>query len=133
MGMLEDLGGYLDEQLASLTLGTNLFYGLLPETVDNCVAIYENAGAPPNFTMGSNNLPTLERPQLQVIVRNTSYSTGRTLSDSIYRVFTAIANQTINTNSYLRVESLGAPSVLERDSNRRVLFNFNFDVVRITP
>ena len=133
MALLEDLGGYLDTQLGSLTLGTNLFYSLLPETVDNCVALYENGGAPPNFTMGSTNLPKLERPQLQAIVRNTSYSTGRALAEDVYRILTAISNQTINSNSYLRVEALSVPSVIERDTNRRVVFSVNFDVVRITP
>ena len=131
MSVLEDLGGYLDAQTGSLTLGTNLFYGLMPETVDNVVALFENAGAPPNFTMGSVNLPQMERPQLQVLLRNTSYSNGRTLADSVYRILTAIANQTINTNSYLRVEALGMPQVLERDVSKRVVFTMNFDVVRL--
>lgn len=133
MTTLEDLGGYLDTQLAGLTLGTNFFYSLLPETVDNCVALYENSGAPPNFTMGSNNLPKLERPQVQALIRNTSYTTGRDLAENVYRALTQISNQTINSNSYLRVEALGVPSVIERDTNRRVLFSVNFDVVRITP
>lgn len=133
MALLEDLGGYLDTNLASVTLGTNLFYSLMPETIPNCVTIYENAGAPPNFTMGSNNLPQLERPQLQFLLRNTSYSTGRALAEDIYRVFTAITNQTINGNLYLRVEALSVPAVLERDSNNRILFTCNFDVIRKLP
>ena len=133
MGVLEDLGGYLDTQLAALTAGTNLFYGLLPETPNVCVSLYENAGAPPNFTMGSNNLPQLERPQLQVFVRHTSYSTGRDLADSVYRVLTQISNATINSNSYLRVEAISSFSVLQRDDSRRVLFVSNFDIIRITP
>jgi 3-phenylpropionate/cinnamic acid dioxygenase small subunit len=83
--------------------------------------------------MGSNNLPKLERPQLQVFVRHTSYSTGRDLADTVYRILTQIANATINANSYLRVEAVSSFSVLQRDDNRRVLFVSNFDVVRITP
>ncbi len=133
MSLLEDLGGYLDTQLATVTLGTNLFYSLMPENVSNCVTLYENSGAPPNFTMGSNNLPTLERPQLQFLLRNSSYSDGRTLADSIYRVLTAISNTTINTRLYLRVEAVSNPALLERDVNRRSIFTCNFDVVRVTP
>ena len=133
MALLEDLGGYLDTNLASVTLGTNLFYSLMPETIANCVTIYENAGAPPNFTMGSNGLPQLERPQLQFLLRNTAYATGRALAEDIYRVFTAITNQTINGNLYLRVEALSVPAVLERDSNNRILFTCNFDVIRKLP
>lgn len=131
MSLLEDVGGYLDSQLGTLTLGTNLFYSLMPETVDNVVALYENAGAPPNFTMGSVNLPQMERPQLQALVRNTSYSSGRTVAEDVYRTLTAIANQTINGNQYLRVEALGMPSLLERDVSKRVVFTLNFDVVRL--
>ena len=133
MSLLEDLGGYLDTQLATVTLGTNLFYSLMPENVSNCVTLYENSGAPPNFTMGSNNLPTLERPQLQFLLRNSSYSDGRTLADSIYRVLTAISNTTINTRLYLRVEAVSNPALLERDANRRSIFTCNFDVIRVTP
>jgi hypothetical protein len=131
MTILEDLGGYLDSSTPSLTLGTNLFYGLMPETVNNVVALYENAGAAPNFTLGSSGLPQMERPQLQVLIRNTSYSGGRSLAETIYRTLTAITNQVINTNSYLRVEALGMPTVLERDSSKRVVFTMNFDVVRL--
>lgn len=131
MSVLEDLGGYLDTQLASLTLGTNLFYSLMPETVDNVVALYENTGAPPNFTMGSTNLPQMERPQVQALVRNSTYSAGRTVCENVYRVLTAIANQTINGNRYLRVEALGMPALLERDASKRVVFTMNFDVVRL--
>ena len=133
MALLEDLGGYLDTQLASVTLGTNLFYSLMPETVSNCVTLYENAGAPPVFTQGTQNLPVLERPQLQFLLRNSSYSAGRALAEDIYRTLTSIANQTINGHLYLRVEALQVPSVLNRDSNNRVIFTCNFDVVRALP
>jgi hypothetical protein len=130
MAMLEDVGGYLDTQVAALTLGTNLFYSLMPETVDNCVALYENAGVTPNFTMGSVNTPQLERPQLQFILRNTSYANGRTLAETIYRTLTAIANQTINGVLYLRVQAAGVPAVIERDASKRTVFSCNFDVIK---
>ena len=133
MSILEDLGGYLDTQLVTVTAGTNLFYNLLPETVSDCVALIENSGSAPTFTMGSNNLPQLENPELQFLVRNSVYATGRTLSDSIYRVLTAIANQTINSVLYLRVEAIATPALLERDLNKRWVFTCNFTVMRVTP
>jgi hypothetical protein len=132
MGMLDDLGAYLDTNSA-LTLGTDLFLGILPETPSNCVALFENSGVSPDFTLGANNLPILERPELQVIVRNASYSTGNTLADTIYRVFTQITNQSINSVNYLRIQAIANPSVMDRDSNRRVLFTTNFRVIRVTP
>lgn len=132
MGMLDDLGAYLDTN-SSLVLGTDLFLGVLPEIPSNCVALFENSGVSPDFTLGTNNLPILERPELQVIVRNGSYSTGNTLADTIYRVFTQITNQTINSVNYLRIQAIASPSVMDRDSNRRVLFTTNFRVIRVTP
>lgn len=132
MGMVEDLAGYADTN-TSLTLGTDLFIGMMPESPSNCVGVFENSGAPGMYTMGSYNLPRFERPQFQFIVRNSSYSTGRTLADSLYRLFTAIANQTINGHLYYRVEALGTPDVMDRDLNKRVLFTCNFDVVWSLP
>lgn len=132
MALLEDIGGYIDTN-TSLTLGTNLFLGLLPETPSNCVAIFEESGVSGLYTQGTSNLPRLERPQLQFIVRNESYSTGRSVAEDVYRVLIQVANRTINSNLYLRIEATGAPAVMDRDLTKRVLFTCNFDVVRQTP
>ena len=130
MGMLEDIGGYIDAQ-TTLTLGTDLFLGLIPDTPSNCVSVFENGGVAPDFTMGTNNLPQLERPELQFIVRNSSYSAGRIIADTLYRTITQISNQTINSVRYLRLQPISNPSVMDRDANRRVLFTCNFYVVRV--
>ena len=47
MGMLDDVGTFMAANVTavSLTLGTNLFLGRLPESPDTCVAIYETAGS----------------------------------------------------------------------------------------
>lgn len=133
MSLLSDIGGYLDTQVASITLGTNFFYSLLPESPDICVALVENGGVTPIFTQGSINLPAIERPQIQFIVRHTSYELGAALSDTLYRVLTQITNQTISGNKYLRVMAISSPSLIERDKTKRVVFSCNFDVNRLTP
>lgn len=133
MGMLEDLGGYVDTNSGALTLGTNLFLGILPDSPSDCVALLENGGTAGMYTHGSNNLPELERPEIQFIVRHSSYATGRSLADTIYRTLTQIANQTINSVRYLRVEAISSPEVMDRDESRRVLFTCNFYVIRETP
>lgn len=132
MGLLEDMGAYVDSGSA-LTLGTDLFLGMLPLEPSSCVALFEHAGPGGIYTLGTMNLPQLERPQLQFIVRNASYSAGRSQSETVYRLLTQIANQVINGNLYLRVEATGVPDVMERDQSNRVLFSCNFDVVRDTP
>jgi len=95
--------------------------------------ILENTGVAPIFTQGSNNLPKMERPEIQVLVRNTSYSTGRANAETIYRLLTQVTNATINGNLYQRIEAIASPALMERDLNRRVLFTTNFNVIRELP
>lgn len=133
MSLLADLGGYLDSNSSSITLGTNFFYSTIPESPDNCVALIEDGGVTPLFTQGSNNLPVIERPEVQIIVRHTSYETGRALANELYRILTQVANQTINGTRYLRVQAIATPALFNRDDNRRSLFSCNFEVQRLTP
>lgn len=128
MTLLGDIGGYLDTQSALVTLGTNFFYSVLPESPDNCVALLEIGGVAPIFTLGSNNAPRIERPQLQLLVRNTSYETGASTAQDLYLILTQIANQSINGTTYLRVVAMSNPNLLERDLSKRCVFTCNFDV-----
>lgn len=130
MAFLDDLGAYVDTNTA-LTLGTDLFLSLMPDTPDNVVALYESTGGVvPVSTMGSTNLPQIERPELQIIVRNTSYSTGRTLANTLWELLTAVSNTTIESTLYHRIESTSSPFVFDRDDSRRVLFSCNFNVMK---
>lgn len=133
MTLLADLGGYLDSQSSSITLGTNFFYSTVPESPDNCVALVEDAGVSPVFTQGSNGLPVVERPQVQILVRNTSYESGRALIENLYRILTQITNQSIGGRTYLRVSAIASPSMIQRDDSRRCIFTCNFEVQRLTP
>ena len=61
--ILESVGDYLQNSASSFgahssqgTLGTSLFLGTLPETPDACVAVYENSGSSPTFTMGAGGI-----------------------------------------------------------------------------
>lgn len=132
MAILDDIGAYIDTNNATLTLGTNLFLSLLPETPDNCVSLYEDSGAAGMYTHGSTGLPVLERPGLQFIVRNTVYASGRSLSEDIYRLLAAVVNQSIGSNTYLRIEAIHSPSLMERDSSSRCLFTCSFDIIKVT-
>ena len=80
--LLTDVGAYLntvyaDSYSGKFALGTNLFLSLLPESPDTCMGVFENAGVAPVYTFGATSVT---RPELQVIIRNSSYETGR--SDS---------------------------------------------------
>jgi len=132
MAMLDDIGGYVDTN-TSFTLGTDLFLSILPDSPDNCAVILENGGAPPISTMGTTNTPQLERPEIQIIVRNTSYSTGRANAETLFRLLTAVSNATINGNLYHRIEATSSPELYERDQSRRSLFSVNFNVIKELP
>ena len=62
--ILEAVGAHIDANNATLTLGTNLTYGFMPETPDLCVAVYEYQGIPPMATFGSQGFE-IDRPSIQ--------------------------------------------------------------------
>jgi len=129
MALLDDMGTYVGSNTA-LTLGTDLYLSLLPDSPDNVVALFENTGIVPVSTLGSTNLPQIERPELQFIVRNTSYATGRTLANTLWELLTSVSNSTIEGTLYHRIEATSSPFVFERDQSRRVLFSCNFNVMK---
>ena len=68
--MLTEIGAYLQSQGIG-TLGANVFLGLMPDKPDNCIALFEYAGSPPDLHWEG------EYPGLQVRVRNKGYAAAR--------------------------------------------------------
>lgn len=132
MTMLSDIGTKLAAATIStqdLTLGTNLFLGRLPESPDTCVAIYQFAGLSPIDQLGS-AAPNLEVPSLQVRCRATSYATAEALANDVWGVLVLILNQTLTSTRYLRIEAQQSPFPLERDTQDRVIFVSNYNVIK---
>lgn len=132
MALLDDLGTYLAAQVGSLTLGTNLFLGRLPDDPDTCVALYEYGGDAPLSTMGSDAMPPIERPRIQVLTRASGYSSARTLSLQCFTAVEGVLNETLSSTLYYRISANQSPFPLERDSRDRVLFAQNFRVSKTT-
>lgn len=132
MALLDDLGAYLGSQVASLTLGTNLFLGRMPDTPDTCVALYEYGGDVPLNVMGSDALPPVEQPRLQVLVRAAGYSSARTLALECWTEIEGILNESLSGTLYHRVAANQSPFPLERDSQDRVIWAQNFRVQKST-
>jgi len=130
MALLDELGTYLDAQVASLTLGTNLFLGRLPDDPDTCVVLYEYGGDAPVNTMGSDAMPPVERPRIQIMTRATGYSSARTLSLECWTAIEAVLNESLSGTLYHRISANQSPFPLERDSQDRVLFAQNFRVLK---
>lgn len=129
MTTLIDIATYLDAQLASVTLGTNLFVGRMPDSPDTCVTLYEYGGGVPDNTMGG-GLPVLENPSLQVAVRAASYATAESLIQSIWLTLEGVIDETLTSTRYNRISAIQSPFPLDRDSADRVVFVQNFDVTK---
>jgi hypothetical protein len=129
MSTLLDIATYLDAQQASLTLGTNLFLGRMPDSPDACVALYEYGGSAPDNTMGG-GLPVLQNPSVQIAVREVLYASAESLISLCWGTLEGIIDMSLSGTRYNRVTAIQSPFVLERDSQDRVIFVQNFNVTR---
>ena len=135
--MVSEVGTYLDAQFATLTLGSTLFLGQMPEAPDTACALYQGSGGRPSFTLGAEDA-VAQRPQwesfrLQVVVRTadsaTSYTDSETLIWSIYRAL-SLTNITMSGIRYLSIDPIDIPAPLEEDKKGRISFVCNFEVLR---
>lgn len=121
--MLSDIGNYLQAQGIG-TLGTNIFLGLMPDEPDNCIALFEYAGSPPDLHWSG------EYPGLQVRVRNKSYAAARTKIGEAMTALHGLHEQTLSGTRYLLIKARGSPEVLKRDNNNRVELFVNFEIIK---
>jgi hypothetical protein len=122
--MIDDIATYLAGQGIG-TVGTNLFKGMLPASPDNCVALFEYGGERPDL-VGT----YVERPKLNVRVRNTSYSAGRSACGSIIEDLHTVGDTTLSGTRYLYIMALQSPIYLGRDGHERAEWSINFQVVK---
>lgn len=128
MSTLDEVGAYLEAEGVG-TVGTDIFLGQLAHTPDDQVAVYEFEGAVPTFVHDA-GVPISERPRIQAIARNESYSVGRTKIEAVYTALNKVANQALSATTYHRIFPLQPPFFLKRDENDRVLFACNFQVLK---
>ena len=121
--MLSDIGNYLQAQGIG-TLGTNIFLGLMPDQPDNCVALFEYAGSPPDLHWNG------EYPGLQVRVRNKGYAAARTKIGEVMEKLHGLHEKTLSGTRYLLIKARGSPEVLKRDANNRVELFVNFEIIK---
>ena len=121
--MLSDIGIFLQSQGIG-TLGANLFLGLMPDQPDNCIALFEYAGSPPDLHWDG------EYPGLQVRVRNKSYAAARTKIGEAMTALHGLHEQTLSGTRYLLIKARGGPEVLKRDNNNRIEVFVNFEIIK---
>ncbi len=131
MALLDEVGTYVSDNVSGLTLGTNLYLSMMPDTPDICAALYSLTTDSPYFTMnGSTTQPVLENPRIQLYVRHSSYATGEALIYTTWKQMTEVSDNTLSGVNYLRLQALGSPEFLERDSNHNVIFHPPFQAMK---
>lgn len=120
----QDIASYLDTNTTQLTLGTNLFYGLVREHSTllpaKSVFIANVGGRSPSRIMASTG-QEIRYEDLQVRVRSTGWSDGEALVKTVYGIL-----QSAKPTNYLDVRSIGNPVFLEQDSNLHYHWSLNF-------
>lgn len=124
--ILESIGDYLVTNSQG-TLGTSIFLGTLPESPDACVAVYENSGSAPAFTMGAGGI-RIDYPMIQIICRagREDYPTARDKADTIRILLASVVETSISGVHIMRIEPMGSINQLGVDPKYRPLISVNF-------
>ena len=128
MAVLEELGTYLAAQGVG-TVGTDIFYGLLPDSPTPATAVLEYPGREGDYIQERAKV-AIEYPRIQVRARAATYAAGRALIELSYQALDAIINATLSGTRYLAVRPIQAPFLLERDANLALVFAFNVEAHR---
>lgn len=119
--LITNLAEYLEDQGIG-TQGTDLFIGKMPE-VNNCVLLDQTGGIEPD-----KYLP-IEKPTIQVTVRNTSYTNGldklKTIYDLLHQKKDSLVLE-IGGVDVMIVNALNEPSHIGEDENSRHLWTCTF-------
>lgn len=122
--IIDDVATYLAANITTLTLtkGTNLFKGFLPDDTGNAVCVYDTGGAEPDRDVPIGN------PTFQVFVRHKSYATGFALVTEIYNTLNRQRNiELVADETYFyNIFALGNPAHIGRDAKGRDEFTVNF-------
>lgn len=125
--LLDDIATYLAGKNLG-TVGTDIFKGFYPDQPDNCISLFEYAGSPTELTMCGS--PTLERPGLQVRVRDKDYSAGRARIGRVVDYLHGLAGTTLGSTRYLLIRANQSPESMGTDANNRSEFVVNFSIIK---
>ena len=132
--LLDDVATRLEASGLGLTIGTNLFKSIVPDSPDVASSIFEYGGTGPIKTMA--NAPgqaVAEQPSFQIQCRgarenvtSSAYSTARILANNIMKSLDGYTG-TINATKYFWIEAISSPYFLKRDENGRPYIAIDFD------
>jgi hypothetical protein len=116
-----DIATYLQAHVFG-TIGTDIFYGFLPDDPDNAICVFDTSGRP-------SEINGIDQPNFQITVRNTSYATASSTIESIQSVLQYLTNTTINGQFYMNINNLQAPFSAGWDGQEghgRIVFRQNY-------
>ena len=125
----EDFVAYLAAQGIG-TPGVSLFLGHHPDLA-TAMTVIETGGPAPDHEYGPTAI--LDRPSVQVLVRNPAYLLARDKVDQIRDALDGLANWPINGTRYLSIEAMGDPVYLGKTSTstgETHEFSVNFATIR---
>lgn len=122
-----DLVAYLDSA-SSLTAGTDLFEGPMPELPDACVAITPTGGEGGEYTMGASlSSPGLEMSRFQLMIRHGTQATCISNANTYHALIANLGPTTISGRLYHHVEPIdGEPYSIGQDENLRFRYVANY-------
>lgn len=123
-----EIAAYLAQQGHGTFPGT-IFASQLPATPDAAVAVVRYAGEAPAFVHDLAGI-ALDRPRVQVLVRELTYSAAEARAGAICNTLARVANAALAGVPYPRITPLQTPFPLERDANGRVVFVCNYACLR---
>lgn len=131
--MVADLAEFVDPEFDWLVLPSNaapgdepnFFLLMMPEAPDSSVAFYQYPGEPDIETMDG---PKVERPRLQVMVRDVDNDIAERRSVLIRNILRTIKGVTINGVYYHKVTPVASPGPIGPDVANRFRWTTNYSV-----
>jgi len=117
--MLEAIANYLQQQSLAV-LGLDMFIGVMPDSPDDCVALFETGGFKPELATAA----LVEYPTFQVMVRGSEYQSARQRIDTIYKILHG------DTSIFYLIAAQQSPAYLGTDDNGRYEFSVNFKITK---
>lgn len=124
--ILEAIGDYLEAHDYG-TLGTNIFLGMMPDSPDECIAVFEDQGGSPRFSLGTGGIQ-IDEPNLQIMFRSArdDYPGARDKAETIRQLLSAITETTMSGIRVMRISPVGSVLPMGVDPEHRSVISLNF-------
>ncbi len=122
--LLEQVTAYLQTEGVG-TVGTDLFWNLMPDQPDAVTVVREYGGLAPVVTHDD---AVYERPRIQITCRAQTYAEARAQAERCWDALRRVRNRTIAGTRYLAITPLGPVFPIRRDDDQREFIGLNAEV-----